>query len=214
MNITDSNASCLWSVLLTWWLSDPSEKIQRVQYPNGIAVFRPDLNFDGASEREAEVELRRHLQQHIFPFFLFFVLYLCVKLSMCVAAQLYLLMKNCWDEDPERRPDFRRIEVALGKIFRYVTHHMDICTWENVNEFICSHLIIYLCSGSVTYTTRPLRRTWTTWSAVCRTTPGLWSIWWRTERSFTKMRETELIASTLCCCLGEFLLLQTVTAAE
>uniref|UniRef100_A0A3P8VDM0 Guanylate cyclase n=1 Tax=Cynoglossus semilaevis TaxID=244447 RepID=A0A3P8VDM0_CYNSE len=64
--------------------SDIKEKIQRVQYPNGIAVFRPDLNFDGASEREAE---------------------------------LYLLMKNCWDEDPERRPDFRRIEVALGKIF-------------------------------------------------------------------------------------------------
>ncbi|KAG7505018.1 heat-stable enterotoxin receptor-like [Solea senegalensis] len=31
--------------------------------------------------------------------------------------ELYVLIKNCWEEDPERRPDFKRIEVALGKIF-------------------------------------------------------------------------------------------------
>ncbi|KAM8824232.1 guanylyl cyclase C [Synchiropus picturatus] len=31
--------------------------------------------------------------------------------------ELYMLMKNCWDEDPERRPDFKKIEVTLGKIF-------------------------------------------------------------------------------------------------
>ncbi|TKS91639.1 Heat-stable enterotoxin receptor [Collichthys lucidus] len=31
--------------------------------------------------------------------------------------ELYTLIKNCWDEDPERRPDFRRIELTLGKIF-------------------------------------------------------------------------------------------------
>lgn len=31
-----------------------------------------------------------------------------------------MLIRNCWDEDPERRPDFKRIELTLGKIFRYV----------------------------------------------------------------------------------------------
>uniref|UniRef100_A0A665WBN6 Guanylate cyclase n=1 Tax=Echeneis naucrates TaxID=173247 RepID=A0A665WBN6_ECHNA len=62
--------------------SNIAEKIYRVQYPTGTSVFRPDLNFDTASERE-----------------------------------LYVLIKSCWDEDPERRPDFKRIEVNLGKIF-------------------------------------------------------------------------------------------------
>ncbi|XP_071330424.1 guanylyl cyclase C [Trachinotus anak] len=64
--------------------SDIREKIYRVQYPTDMAVFRPDLNFESASEREIE---------------------------------LYMLIKSCWDEDPERRPDFKRIEVTLGKIF-------------------------------------------------------------------------------------------------
>ncbi|KAI3359332.1 hypothetical protein L3Q82_002836 [Scortum barcoo] len=64
--------------------SNPAEKIYRVQYPSGVNVFRPDLNFDGKSEKEIE---------------------------------LYMLIKNCWDEDPERRPDFKRIELTLGKIF-------------------------------------------------------------------------------------------------
>ncbi|XP_061566940.1 guanylyl cyclase C [Cololabis saira] len=31
--------------------------------------------------------------------------------------ELYILIKNCWDEDPERRPDFKKIELTLGKIF-------------------------------------------------------------------------------------------------
>ena len=30
-----------------------------------------------------------------------------------------MLIKICWDEDPERRPDFKKIESSLGKIFRY-----------------------------------------------------------------------------------------------
>ncbi|KAK1877173.1 Heat-stable enterotoxin receptor [Dissostichus eleginoides] len=64
--------------------SDPAEKLYRVQHPSDMSVFRPDLIFDGASEREIE---------------------------------LYMLIKNCWDEDPERRPDFKRIELTLGKIF-------------------------------------------------------------------------------------------------
>ncbi|KAM6957863.1 guanylyl cyclase C [Aplochiton taeniatus] len=32
-------------------------------------------------------------------------------------AELYVVIKTCWEEDPERRPDFRKIEVSLGKIF-------------------------------------------------------------------------------------------------
>ncbi|XP_029913000.1 heat-stable enterotoxin receptor [Myripristis murdjan] len=64
--------------------SNRSEKIYRVQYPSGMSVFRPDLNFDSASDTEVEV---------------------------------YTLIKSCWDEDPERRPDFKKIEGTLGKIF-------------------------------------------------------------------------------------------------
>ncbi|CAJ1075834.1 heat-stable enterotoxin receptor [Xyrichtys novacula] len=68
----------------TLYCSDPIEKIYRVQYPSGMRVFRPDLNFEGASEQEIE---------------------------------LYNLIKYSWDEDPERRPDFKKIELTLGKIF-------------------------------------------------------------------------------------------------
>uniref|UniRef100_A0AAY4C6A0 Guanylate cyclase n=1 Tax=Denticeps clupeoides TaxID=299321 RepID=A0AAY4C6A0_9TELE len=31
--------------------------------------------------------------------------------------ELYVLIKSCWDEDPERRSDFKKIEGCLGKIF-------------------------------------------------------------------------------------------------
>ncbi|KAM4820343.1 LOW QUALITY PROTEIN: guanylyl cyclase C, partial [Thomomys bottae] len=31
--------------------------------------------------------------------------------------EVYLLVKTCWEEDPERRPDFKRIENTLAKIF-------------------------------------------------------------------------------------------------
>uniref|UniRef100_A0A8C7QD56 Guanylate cyclase n=1 Tax=Oncorhynchus mykiss TaxID=8022 RepID=A0A8C7QD56_ONCMY len=31
--------------------------------------------------------------------------------------EVYMLIKICWDEDPERRPDFKKIESSLGKIF-------------------------------------------------------------------------------------------------
>uniref|UniRef100_A0A3Q4AH40 Guanylate cyclase n=1 Tax=Mola mola TaxID=94237 RepID=A0A3Q4AH40_MOLML len=64
--------------------SNLTEKICRVQFPSGMGYFRPDLNFEGTSEREIE---------------------LCI------------LIRNCWDEDPDRRLDFKRIELTLGKIF-------------------------------------------------------------------------------------------------
>ncbi|XP_040918754.1 heat-stable enterotoxin receptor [Toxotes jaculatrix] len=72
------------SPFFTQHCSNNAEKIHRVQYPTEMGVFRPDLSFDNASEREIE---------------------------------LYMLIKTCWEEDPERRPDFKRIEVTLGKIF-------------------------------------------------------------------------------------------------
>ncbi|KAJ1173428.1 hypothetical protein NDU88_005263 [Pleurodeles waltl] len=31
--------------------------------------------------------------------------------------EVYLLVKSCWEEDPERRPDFKKIENTLAKIF-------------------------------------------------------------------------------------------------
>ncbi|XP_061605464.1 guanylyl cyclase C isoform X2 [Phyllopteryx taeniolatus] len=61
-----------------------TEKMYRVQHPDGMGFFRPELNFDGVSEKDIE---------------------------------LHMLIKNCWDEDPERRPDFKKIELTLGKIF-------------------------------------------------------------------------------------------------
>ncbi|KAM9425888.1 guanylyl cyclase C [Pholidichthys leucotaenia] len=30
--------------------------------------------------------------------------------------EIYTLIKNCWDEEPEKRPDFKRVENCLGKI--------------------------------------------------------------------------------------------------
>ncbi|XP_017271966.1 heat-stable enterotoxin receptor isoform X1 [Kryptolebias marmoratus] len=68
----------------TQYCSNTAEKMYRVQFPRDNTIFRPDLNFEGASDREIE---------------------------------LYILIKNCWDEDPERRPDFKKIELTLGKIF-------------------------------------------------------------------------------------------------
>ncbi|KAK2820861.1 hypothetical protein Q5P01_023820 [Channa striata] len=59
--------------------SDQAEKLLRVVK----SYFRPDLNFEMASEKEAEI---------------------------------YTLIKSCWDEDPEKRPDFKKVENFLGKI--------------------------------------------------------------------------------------------------
>lgn len=65
--------------------------------------------------------------------------------------------------------------------------------------------IKHFWSDAVTSITKPQRRTWTTWSVVCRCTPGLWRSSWRRERLCTKLRGTERIASTLCFFLGGFL---------
>ncbi|KAF3704659.1 Heat-stable enterotoxin receptor [Channa argus] len=61
------------------FLSPDQEKLLRVVK----SYFRPDLNFEMASEKEAEI---------------------------------YTLIRSCWDEDPEKRPDFKKVENFLGKI--------------------------------------------------------------------------------------------------
>lgn len=45
----------------------------------------------------------------------------CCPLSQTTPSffQVYLLVKNCWEEDPEKRPDFKKIESTLAKIFGY-----------------------------------------------------------------------------------------------
>jgi len=69
---------------------------------------------------------------------------------------LYTLIKNCWDEDPEHRPDFKKIEGILGKIFRYVTSTSPPNSSPGEDEadggssegvFGCAHGAVLLCSN-------------------------------------------------------------------
>ncbi|XP_029312186.1 heat-stable enterotoxin receptor [Cottoperca gobio] len=75
------------STFYTTCCSDRAEKLAKVI----MSYFRPDLNFNTASEKESEV---------------------------------YMLIKCCWDEDPERRTDFKRVENCLGKIISKI-HNQD-----------------------------------------------------------------------------------------
>ncbi|XP_072531268.1 guanylyl cyclase C [Salminus brasiliensis] len=79
--------------------SDLAEKLYRVQCPSGHTVFRPDLNFETAGEKEVE---------------------------------LYVLIKTCWDEDPEKRPDFKKIESTLGKIFSNLHNQANASYMDNL----------------------------------------------------------------------------------
>ncbi|CAK6961716.1 guanylyl cyclase C [Scomber scombrus] len=67
--------------------SERAEKMAKVI----MSYFRPDLDFETASEKELEV---------------------------------YMLIKSCWEEDPDKRPDFKRIENCLGKIISKI-HNQD-----------------------------------------------------------------------------------------
>lgn len=58
---------------------------------------------------------------------------------MC--GQLCMLIKNCWDEDPERRPDFKKIELNLGKIFRYL----------NPAQLFYPHFVYHMARSVVTW---------------------------------------------------------------
>ncbi|XP_077407656.1 guanylyl cyclase C [Vanacampus margaritifer] len=67
------------STFYTECCSDRAEKLSKVI----MSYFRPDLDFDTATEKEVEV---------------------------------YMLIKSCWEEDAEKRPDFKKVESCLGKI--------------------------------------------------------------------------------------------------
>ncbi|KAM9773327.1 guanylyl cyclase C [Syngnathus typhle] len=75
------------STFYTECCSNRAEKLSRVI----MSYFRPDLDFDTATEKELEV---------------------------------YILIKSCWDEDAEKRPDFKKIESCLGKIISKI-HNKD-----------------------------------------------------------------------------------------
>ncbi|KAI2666910.1 Heat-stable enterotoxin receptor [Labeo rohita] len=47
-------------------------------------------------------------------------------------AELFVLIKSCWEEDPEKRPDFKRIESALGKIFSNLNNQANASYMDNL----------------------------------------------------------------------------------
>ncbi|XP_063797598.1 guanylyl cyclase C [Pseudophryne corroboree] len=53
--------------------------------------------------------------------------------------EVYVLVKNCWEEDPEKRPDFKKIESTLAKIFS--NFHNE--TNENYMDTLIRRLQLY-----------------------------------------------------------------------
>uniref|UniRef100_A0A673JEW6 Guanylate cyclase n=1 Tax=Sinocyclocheilus rhinocerous TaxID=307959 RepID=A0A673JEW6_9TELE len=47
-------------------------------------------------------------------------------------TELFVLIKSCWEEDPEKRPDFKRIEGALGKIFSNLHNQANASYMDNL----------------------------------------------------------------------------------
>ncbi|KAL2100695.1 hypothetical protein ACEWY4_002456 [Coilia grayii] len=47
-------------------------------------------------------------------------------------VELYVLIKNCWDEDPEKRPDFKKIEGSISKIFSNIHNHANESYMDNL----------------------------------------------------------------------------------
>ncbi|KAJ8283828.1 hypothetical protein COCON_G00026780 [Conger conger] len=46
--------------------------------------------------------------------------------------EVYTLIKSCWDEDPEKRPDFKKIEGCLGKIFSNLSDQANESYMDNL----------------------------------------------------------------------------------
>ncbi|KAM4722836.1 guanylyl cyclase C [Rhinophrynus dorsalis] len=53
--------------------------------------------------------------------------------------EVYVLVKNCWEEDPEKRPDFKKIENTLAKIFSNFHNQ----TNENYMDTLIRRLQLY-----------------------------------------------------------------------
>lgn len=150
-----------------------------------MSIFRPDLNFDGASEREIEVREPSNTEEDICCYsnspwtrkikkksFLdppksnkktectasYFLVSFCLCICAYVCNQLYMLIKNCWDEDPERRPDFKKIELTLGKIFRYVI---------STDSFNVTFNLFYTVTQSQMYVDTRTLHSCDSWTNMC-----------------------------------------------
>ncbi|XP_043942824.1 heat-stable enterotoxin receptor-like [Protopterus annectens] len=65
----------------------------------------------------------------------------CLPLELANEGEIevFLLVKNCWEEDQERRPDFKKIENILGKIFSNFHNQ----TTENYMDILIRRLQLY-----------------------------------------------------------------------
>ncbi|KAG7507192.1 heat-stable enterotoxin receptor-like [Solea senegalensis] len=47
-------------------------------------------------------------------------------------AEVYMLIRSCWDEDPEKRPDFKKVENCLGKIISKIHNQENESYMDNM----------------------------------------------------------------------------------
>lgn len=72
--------------------------------------------------------------------------------------QVYMMIKSCWDEDPEKRPDFKKVENCLEKNIRY-SFCLFMLLFKHKPE-AREQQSVTVCAAR--FTTRRTRATWTT----------------------------------------------------
>lgn len=92
-----SCVSVLWCTIFLLSISpmilNPSEKIHRVQFPTAMGYFRPDLNFEGTSEREIEVK-QPWLQHHSIHILLYNIFIIFLKKLI---SGFFLVISLCFE---------------------------------------------------------------------------------------------------------------------